>query len=101
MDPIEPPLLLPHAAYILDRGPFTEAAELDLLVKNAIGAIVCKNSGGSATFGKIVAARRLNLRVFMFRRPSLPEVPSGKSVAEVAGLVDHRLDSASRRKRGV
>lgn len=101
VDPIEPGLSLPDATYILARGPFSEAAETELLKKNAIEAIVCKNSGGAATYGKIAAASRLNIPVIMFRRPDLPDVPSGASVAEVAGLAGHWLDSAARRKRGV
>jgi precorrin-6A/cobalt-precorrin-6A reductase len=49
-----------------------------------VGAIVSKNSGGSATYAKIIAARELDLPVVMIPRPVLPE---GNVVADVAAAV--------------
>ncbi|HEV2900651.1 MAG TPA: cobalt-precorrin-6A reductase [Pseudaminobacter sp.] len=99
VDPVEPPLDVPDAAYILARGPFAEADELELLKTHRIDAIVAKNSGGSATYGKIAAARKLGIEVILFRRPVLPDVPAAASVEELLGKVDHWLDPAE--KRGV
>lgn len=99
VDPIEPPLDVPNADYILDRGPFQEAAELELLKGRGIDVIVAKNSGGSATYGKIAAARLLGIGVILFRRPALPDTPSGKNVVEVMALIDHAFEPA--KKRGV
>lgn len=91
VDPVEPPLAVPDAQYILARGPFDQAAEQAMLSRNRIDAIVSKNSGGSATYGKIEAARARHIEVLMFRRPILPEVPSGASVDEALKLARHEL----------
>jgi precorrin-6A/cobalt-precorrin-6A reductase len=99
VDPVEPPLDVPDATYILARGPFAEADELELLKEHRIDAIVAKNSGGGATYGKIAAARKLGIEVILFRRPDLPNVPSAASVAELLAKVDHWLEPAE--KRGV
>jgi precorrin-6A/cobalt-precorrin-6A reductase len=99
VDPVEPPLDVPDATYILARGPFAEADELELLKTHRIDAIVAKNSGGSATYSKIVAARKLGIEVVLFRRPVLPDVPAAASVGELLAKVDHWLGPAE--KRGV
>jgi precorrin-6A/cobalt-precorrin-6A reductase len=99
VDPVEPPLEVPEATYILARGPFAEADELELLSTHGIDAVVAKNSGGSATYGKIAAARKLGIEVILFRRPILPDVPAAASVSELLGKVDHWLKPAE--KRGV
>ena len=66
MRSIDPPtqgIALPRGELHLDRGPFTLENELTLLKEYAIDAIVSKNSGGAATYAKIVAARGLGLPV--------------------------------------
>jgi precorrin-6A/cobalt-precorrin-6A reductase len=91
VDPVVPPLDVPHAAYIIARGPFAEAAERALLEQHGIEIIVAKNSGGDATYGKIAAARGLGLAVIMLRRPPLPEVVAVETVDEALGWLDHWL----------
>lgn len=76
VDPIVPPLDVPHADYLLARGPFTQHADQALLAAHGIEVIVAKNSGGDATYGKIAAARDLGITVILLRRPQLPEVPT-------------------------
>lgn len=97
VDPVEPPLAVPDATYLLDRGPFREEDEAALLAKHRIDAIVAKNSGGSATYGKIAAARRLGIEVMLIHRPDLPPANAVASVAEAEAAVDHWLSS----ERGV
>jgi precorrin-6A/cobalt-precorrin-6A reductase len=94
VDPVEPPLDVPHAAYITARGPFDEADERALLVQHGIEVIVAKNSGGSATHAKIAAARALGLTVVMLRRPALPQVPAVESVEDAVAAIDHALAPA-------
>jgi precorrin-6A/cobalt-precorrin-6A reductase len=89
VDPVDPPLEVPHAHYILARGPFTEAGDRELLESFSINAIVAKNSGGEATYSKIAAARSLGIPIFMFKRPPLPDCPSVKTVAEAVAWLDH------------
>ena len=91
VDPVEPPLALPYVETILARGPFETADELALLERHRIDAVVSKNSGGSATYGKIAAARALGIDVVMVRRPPLPDVPSAPTVHELVAMIAHRL----------
>lgn len=89
VDPVEPPLALPHVSYLTARGPFSEDREIELLEQHAIDLIVSKNSGGSASAGKIGAARRLGIEIILIERPLLPDVPSARSVEELSGMVHH------------
>ena len=98
VEPIAPPLTVPHAHYIVARGPFSEADDRALLTEHRIDAIVAKNSGGTATYGKIAAARALGIAVIMLRRPGLPEVPSVATIQECVAWLDH---ANSRAERGV
>ncbi|HTV69163.1 MAG TPA: cobalt-precorrin-6A reductase [Rhizobiaceae bacterium] len=100
VDPVEPRLILPDAQYIVARGPFEEVDESDLFQTNRIDIIVCKNSGSSATYAKLAAARQLDIRVLMIRRSALPDVPSGETVDEVLAMIDHLVTSVAK-KRGV
>lgn len=99
VDRVEPPLAVPDATYILARGPFREEDEIKLLTGHGVDAIVAKNSGGTATYGKIAAARRLGIEVILLRRPVLPQVQQAANVSELVGLIDHWFDPAE--KRGV
>ena len=64
--------LPPDTRFIRARGPFDLAAETKLLTDEKIDVIVSKNSGGSATYPKIEAARRLGLPVILIARPDKP-----------------------------
>lgn len=97
VDPVEPKLAVPDAAYILARGPFREADERALLVTHRIDAVVSKNGGGAATHGKISAARALGIEVVMIRRPAAPDVPSAGTVDELAAMLDHFLAPVAER----
>jgi precorrin-6A/cobalt-precorrin-6A reductase len=97
VDPVDPPLAVPHAIYLTARGPFSEADDRALLERHRIDAIVAKNSGGDATYGKIAAARALHLPVIMLKRPALPEVESVATVDEVLAWLDHAVTSAATR----
>jgi precorrin-6A/cobalt-precorrin-6A reductase len=97
VDPVEPPLAVPHARYILARGPFEEEQERALLLAHAIDVLVAKNSGGSATYGKIAAARTLGIPVMLLRRP--PELPVHRvaTSAEALAWLDHVLKAPTDR----
>jgi len=89
VDPVSPPLAVPHATYVTGRGPFSEADDRALLREHHINAIVCKNSGGDATYGKIAAARSMQVEVIMITRPKLPDVPAVETVEDVLAWLDH------------
>jgi precorrin-6A/cobalt-precorrin-6A reductase len=89
VDPVTPPLAVPHATYVTARGPFSEDEDRGLLHKHRINAIVCKNSGGPASYGKIAAARGLKIEVIMITRPKLPDMPAVETVDAVLEWLDH------------
>ena len=78
VDPVDPPLPLPHVAYVTARGPFSEADDRALMTEHRIEVVIAKNSGGSATYGKIAAARALGIEVIMLRRPPRPMAPRSR-----------------------
>ena len=97
VDPVDPPLALPHAAYVTERGPFSEADDRALMTEHRIEIVIAKNSGGVATYGKIAAARALGVGVIMLRRPSAPVVQSVENVEGALDWLDHALTSAPAR----
>jgi precorrin-6A/cobalt-precorrin-6A reductase len=64
-------MALPRHHLILARGPFAKSAENQLMGDERIDIVVSKNSGGSATYAKIEAARELGIPVVMMRRPRI------------------------------
>lgn len=94
VDPVEPPLDVPHAHYILARGPFTQSEDRTVLASFCIDAVVAKNSGGEATYSKIAAARLLGIPIFMFRRPVVADCPAVATVAEAVVWLDHAVGLA-------
>jgi precorrin-6A/cobalt-precorrin-6A reductase len=97
VDPVDPPLAVPHATYIAARGPFSEAEDRALLERHRIEIIVAKNSGGESTYGKIAAARWLGIPVIMLKRPALPAAESVETVGEVLAWLDHALTLSTAR----
>jgi precorrin-6A/cobalt-precorrin-6A reductase len=90
----EPPLPVNHTL-LLERGPFDLDHELNLLRTYSIDRVVSKNSGGSGTYAKIIAARMLKIPVVMIRRPVKHTVEALSSVDQICraiqGLVDARF----------
>ena len=84
IDPPEPNLPIPPGQLILQRGPFSLESERSLLQEHKIGAIVSKNSGGDATYAKIIAARELGITVVMVQRPPVPE---GEIVTDLESVI--------------
>jgi len=85
----------PQAEVLLARGPFSLDEETTLLRDKAIDALVCKNSGGTATAAKLAAARALGVRVIMRERPERPDtVPVVPTVAAALAWLDSPTISA-------
>ena len=71
---VEPKFDLPDKIdWIKAIGPFALEDERQLLMDHSIDVIVSKNSGGSATYSKLEAARELSIPVLLHARPILPE----------------------------
>ncbi|MBD2502796.1 cobalt-precorrin-6A reductase [Anabaena azotica] len=93
---IDPPgadALVPPGVILCDRGPFTLAQEREILIQHHIDTIVSKNSGGNATYAKIIAARELGVQVVMVKRPP---VPPGEQVADVDAAVKWLKETVDR-----
>jgi precorrin-6A/cobalt-precorrin-6A reductase len=97
VDPVDPPLALPHANYVTGRGPFSEVAERALITAHRIDVVISKNSGSSATYGKIAAARALGIEVIMLRRPPTTQAPAVDTVDDAIAWLDHAFTSAAAR----
>ncbi len=91
IEPIGDALPVPNVIAIQDRAPFDEAAERALMERERVEVVVTKNSGGTATYPKIAAARALGLPVIVVARPEKPQ-----GVEEVA-VVEAALDWLERR----
>jgi precorrin-6A/cobalt-precorrin-6A reductase len=97
VDAVDPQLPVPHVFYIAARGPFAQEEERRLMQQHGIEIIVSRNSGGDASYGKIAAARALNLPVIMLRRPQLPQLPAVERLEDVVTWLDHALASSTAR----
>lgn len=82
VDPPEEPLPLAQYEVIIQRGPFRAEDERALLSGREIDCVVSKNSGGSAAYAKIEAARSLGLPMIMIERPPSPPGALARSVEE-------------------
>jgi len=86
---VDPPAeALPFKAMELVLGkPGPEHEEATLLRAHAIDRIVCRNAGGTASFGKIAAARQLAIPVIMLERPPQPAGRAFETVEGVAAAI--------------
>jgi precorrin-6A/cobalt-precorrin-6A reductase len=87
IDPPAPDTDIPNGEILLQRGKFHLKDERELLKNYNIGAIVSKNSGGNATYAKIIAAREMNISVVMVQRPVMPEGEIVKSVEDALSWI--------------
>jgi precorrin-6A/cobalt-precorrin-6A reductase len=90
-------LRLLHVVYLTGRGPFAEADDRALMAEYRIDAVIAKNSGGNAIYGKIAAARSLGVKVIMLRRPPAPDAPTVVTIEAALAWLDHALTSATAR----
>jgi len=97
VDPVDPPLPLPHVGYVTGRGPFAEADDHALMTEHRIDVVVAKNSGGPATYGKIAAARALGIDVIMLCRPAAPACVAVATIEDAIAWLDHALTSTAAR----
>jgi precorrin-6A/cobalt-precorrin-6A reductase len=102
VDAPPPETLPPRAKIITARGPFTQAADRQMLADERIEIIVTKNSGGTATQSKLLAARELSLPVIMAARLPWPDITglNAGTTTDAPGAL-HWLEALHRAERGV
>ena len=83
----------------LARGPFDVEHEIDLMRSHRIDMVVSKNSGGSSTYAKIVAARTLGLPVVMIERPERPETEQAWDLETIDAWIDRIEFARAKRQR--
>lgn len=89
---IEPPKPINiKGEIILGRGPFSLPEEFQLLKQYRIDMIVAKNSGGEATYAKIIAARQRKIPIMMVRRSSFPNCEIFTQIADVISWLNRRI----------
>lgn len=88
----QPPLPLNHIL-VLQRGPFDLDHELNLLRQYSIDRVVSKNSGGTSTYAKILAARKLKIPVVIIKRPVKHTVQALTSVEGISAALQRLIDA--------
>ncbi len=84
IDPPNHDVVLPPGILLSAKGPFSLDNERQILRQYNIDLIVSKNSGGDATYAKVIAARELGIKIVMVQRPPIPE---GEQVPDVEGAI--------------
>lgn len=90
IDPPEVPLgLIDYELELSKPGSLEE--ETAFLRAKRLSHIVCRNSGGTASYAKIRAARELGLPVIMIERPHRPGANTVPDIDDVIKFVDANL----------
>jgi precorrin-6A/cobalt-precorrin-6A reductase len=97
IDPITPPPALPHATIVAARGPFRTEDDVILFEQHGIECVLAKNAGGTAAYAKLAAARQMGLKVYMVRRPAIPERPVVRSINDALAWIAVRHSLCSDR----
>jgi len=89
---IDPPqVALPPDSEIVLARPAGFEEEKRFLVERRIGLIVCRNSGGEASYAKVEAARALALPVLMIARPPRAAVETVATATQAADFIRSRF----------
>ena len=84
---VAPPF--PDHHIVVARGPFGTEGDRTLMETHRIDLVVSKNSGGTAAYAKIAAARILGLPVLLIDRPPLPPRRDVFQVGDVMDWIAH------------
>jgi precorrin-6A/cobalt-precorrin-6A reductase len=66
----------------MSRGPYSYAAERQILTAHAIDALITKDSGGAHTVAKLEAAGDLGISVVIIARPKRAPAAQLETVSE-------------------
>lgn len=77
-----------NVRFVVARPPFSLEQELQLLEEYEIEYLVTKNSGGEASYGKLVAARQLGVPVIIIDRPEFFGMDDPRLISDDVQLFD-------------
>ena len=77
------PEAFPPSENLIVRGPFNVEEEIELIRSRSISLVVSKNSGGSSSRPKLLAARKLSISVLMIERPEKPDVSKTEKIEQL------------------
>jgi precorrin-6A/cobalt-precorrin-6A reductase len=97
IEPPEVPKSLNSYEIVTQLPPFRCDTDADLLRNKRINLVVSKNSGGTAAFAKLKAARQLGVPVIIINRPARPSGRFVESIDEVIALLDRYHDTLAKR----
>ncbi len=101
IDPPQQKELPADIRFLQARGPFDLADEIRLLREEKIAIMVSRNSGGTATYAKIAAARVLGLPVVMIARPQKATGHVAHGAEAAIAWLERRSHDAGPSPRGV
>ncbi len=87
----------PNGEFQIAHPPFTVEDEIAFFRERGVDWLIVKNAGGTGSWPKLEAARRLGLPVAMIRRPPAPDCAT---VPDVDGAVAWRDSLMSEGRRG-
>ncbi|QFS82783.1 Precorrin-6A reductase [Roseivivax sp. THAF40] len=76
------PCPLRGAVYLGGAGPFGIAQEMRLMRRYRIDWLITRDAGGTGSYPKLAAARRLGIRVALIARPAAPPGPIARTAEE-------------------
>lgn len=92
---VDPPGTRPPKNWLVMTGKPSASAEDEaaLFSEHGISHLVCRNSGGTAGYAKIAAARELGLPVIMIERPEMSGGQAHETIDEVLAWLDEMFGS--------
>ena len=97
VDSVDPPLPLPHVAYVTGRGPFSEADDRALMTMHADRSRDRQEQRRRRDLRQDRRGARAGIGVIMVRRPPVPAAPAVETVEDALAWLDHALTSATAR----
>ncbi|MEM6887651.1 MAG: precorrin-6A/cobalt-precorrin-6A reductase [Pseudomonadota bacterium] len=80
---VDQPAPYSFVSFVPGKPPFTQQQEEALFLELGVDRLICRNTGGAASVSKLLAARKIGLRVLMVERPPVPAgTPVSGNVAE-------------------
>ena len=97
VDPVEPPLPLPHASYVTGRGPFSEADDRALMTRAPHRGRGRQEQRRQRDLRQDRRGARARHRRHHAAPAAAPEAPAVETIEDAIAWLDHALTSAAAR----